>query len=200
MMNRFVFYRKTFFFCVLSFCFLMSFSWAKAGTVYQSTNAQGNVSFSDVPSQDAQTVQVPSLPSSEQSVPPVTTTPTTPQTPPETPVDVYKVFQLIQASDVDAQTQALNPEEIAYIHQSLGNFNVALLISPKIQPDNTLEILLDNVVAFTSPTASTFTLDTPLDPGQHTLSARIVDKEGKVLKESNQLGMFMHRAAGASAK
>lgn len=175
--------------------------------IYRSTDAQGNVIFTDAPSPGATTVDLPppqvySAPvipasnpapaqSATTSTPTTTTTatatnnsnPTTPQAP--------VVYQSLQTSMVTTQiTRSGDPQS--------QTFPVAVAINPALGTGDKVVLLIDNKpTSESSDNSSTqylFTLNLEnIFQGTHTAQAQVVDSNANVKIASNSVTFYVYQ-------
>lgn len=165
-----------------------------AATVYRSTDAQGNVIFSDRPFNDSERISlepltvVPSL-----QVAPSLSKPLTPSTDsprardkenhPGAPFMPYSTFEI--ASPQDEQTL---PTGYA------GSIEVELQIEPALRKDHRVRLLLDGRVSQSAMHTEAFML-TNLNRGEHILQAELLDASGQVRHRSAPVTLYVQRAS-----
>lgn len=154
--------------------------------VYMQKNDEGVTTYSDTPSQNAEKIAIPdnkpvTLPP---AIAPSTDTNGTPSTGMTKNASVhpsYKVFRI--SSPTDQETIQNQP-----------SIPVTIAIDPPMQPGDKIQLFLDGKDRGT-PTESTH-LDAGLvERGTHTLSATIMDANGKVISQSSAVTIFVHHAA-----
>lgn len=157
--------------------------------IYQSVDAQGNVVYSDQPSAHAQTVNLPqnTPPTIPTAPPPSQNAPTLlnalPTTQPND-VTVYKTLSI--TSPVNEQT----------IWDNSGNVSISVNVEPALAANDTIELMLDGQVFASSQSNASFSI-TGVDRGTHVLQVRIVNKDQKVVKVSNVITIYLHKAIAA---
>ncbi|WP_224424443.1 DUF4124 domain-containing protein [Modicisalibacter sp. MOD 31.J] len=167
----------------------LAWSMAQAATVYRTTDAQGNVVFTDRPVDDAQRVDlapltvVPSAsPSSTPSAAPSRETSSSRRAIGQ-PFMPYTTFRI--ASPPDGKTLPTG---------AAGNVQVMLDIEPDLRPDHKVRLLVDGNVSQSALHTSAFML-TNLDRGEHTLRAELLDGDGKVRHRSAPVTLYVQRAS-----
>ena len=150
--------------------------------MYKWTNSQGEVIYSDTP---------PNENTEEIKLPELTTTPAVkfkakpePQNTPEekTTVTSYTSFKL------------LAPVKDAIIRDNSGNVPVSLSLTPNLdtKAGHSISIMVDGATKISNSKQSSATLSN-IDRGTHTVSAKIQDSKGKVLKTSNSVSFSVYR-------
>ena len=184
--------------------FFLFFSLAcQADTIYKQTDAQGNITYTDTPQKDAQTIIVPaeSPPTITSSTPASSPPPTMPAAPGGSPASLaqpgatetaiptaimddtrtpYTSFSLV--SPVDQQTfqnQRLIPVEVSMV--------------PALQLGDKVQLNVDGnpygaLVAGTQLTIG------QLDRGSHTVSAALFSKDNVILKSTNTITIYVQFA------
>lgn len=156
-----------------------------SATVYQSRDAQGNVTFSDIPSTNSTTVTVTPA---QIFQPPV---------PNNTNVDqnqnnnnnnnsnivVYKKFSIV--------LPAATPD--GTIRDNNGTVEITVVMDPMLSPSDKIAIYLDEKPLGKPQSTNMFVLQN-IDRGTHTLQAKIVTDKGVVVMQSKPVTFHMHRA------
>lgn len=161
-----------------------------AQTIYRTTDAQGNVVFTDDPERGGQEVElapvtvVPSRREARIAPPPVgdggaTATPARPGQ----PFMPYDTFRLLAPSHEQA---------IPVGHA--GNVLVELGIEPALREDHRVRLLLDGRVSQSGMHTTTFMLAN-LNPGEHVLQAELLDAGGEVRHRTSPVTIYVHRAS-----
>lgn len=135
--------------------------------IYKSTDAQGNVVYSDSPTKDAKAIELP----------PIAIVPS------------LSAEQIAQANAMRAKARPTANYQLSFIQpiadevvRKPDNIVVALNVSPALANGDNITILLDGVVAANASATSIST--EALDRGAHSLTARITDASGKVIREA----------------
>lgn len=170
--------------------------WAglEAATVYRTTDAQGNVVFSDRPGEDSERVELEPLtvvPSPEPvAVPPATGTRSAGSATPRDgdgavagPFMPYSTFRIL--SPQNEQTLPTGRG---------GNLQVELDIDPDLRDDHRVRLLLDGEVSQSAMHTKAFML-TNLDRGEHVLQAELLDAGGRVRHRSAPVTLYVQRAS-----
>lgn len=152
---------------------------AVATDVYMTRDKDGNVTFSDQPSQGSEAHKVKELPSM-----PAFVAPQTPQEPEqqEEPAIEYTSLGIISPTD-----------ETTIPTGAAGGLTVNGVLSPGLQPGHTIQLLNNNVV-INKGTTTRFKLEY-MDRGEHQLQLRVVDKQEQTLIESNTVTVYVKRAS-----
>jgi hypothetical protein len=141
--------------------------------IYKQTDEQGNVTFTDQPTNQAETIDVP---------PPNTATPIEIQPRPEAPKQ--KEASLYQSLRITA------PENDSIIPNGSGDFSVQISLSPALQDGHQIQLLLNGKV-HQSGSQSLFEL-TSIPRGNHTIEA-LVANEGAELIRSKAIKVQVYR-------
>lgn len=138
--------------------------------IYKTTDARGNVVYTDAPSKEAVPVNLPPL----SIVPSLSPEQIAQANSPAQPAANNRVtrYQLSFAQPLAEQT-VRKPDPVAV--------NVSL--SPELANGDNLTILLDGVVIGNSASASVST--EALDRGAHQISARVMNAAGKIVSEAS---------------
>ncbi|GAB4394017.1 MAG: DUF4124 domain-containing protein [Gammaproteobacteria bacterium] len=146
-------------------------SWAD---VYQWTDNNGVVHFSDEPREGAKKLQLPDV---QHYSPPINKSISTKQ-----PSAVKFSYDSITILEPKPETTYRNED-----------VNVVVDIKPTLQPGDKLQVLLNQQVVGKPQQQTTFKL-TNVERGAHNVSVQIISDQGNVLKESSAVTFFMHRA------
>lgn len=160
---------------------------AEAASVYRTTDAQGNVVFTDKSVDNAERVDLEPLtvvPAVGVDVAP----PPTQRAEPAAsragqPFMPYSTFRI--AAPEDGQTLPTG---------AAGNVQVRLAIEPTLREDNQVRLLVDGVVSQSALNSSAFML-TNLDRGEYTLVAELLDAAGQVRHRSAPVTLYVQRAS-----
>jgi hypothetical protein len=152
-----------------------------ADRIYRSVDAHGNVVFSDQPPNDhAQPLELPPLMTfeapDESALPP-------PRPRPEPARPAYEKLAIVAPANDEA------------VRSNVGDVSIRAQLAPGLQREHTLELVLDgNVAARSSDGSGVFNL-TNVHRGTHVVSARVVDRDGRVLIESPSSKFHMLQAS-----
>jgi hypothetical protein len=157
--------------------------------IYMQKNADGNVTYSDVPFSNAQPVSL----SPANSVPSTTSTPATgntvapaigtTSTSAEEPAatDYYNTFTMISPA---------NNETI----QNQPVITVKVATDPEIRAGDTVQVFLDGK-PWDKPVPGTSINLVNVERGEHTLYAKLLDNKQQTIKQTNAIKIFVHRAS-----
>ncbi len=149
--------------------------------IYQQQDPQGNITYSDVPLSGSKTVTQPQSNTST-----ITQTPSTPNVSLKKPTTP-------NANSVYNNFSISIPQDQATI-QNQPEFTVKLALEPSLQNGDKIQVILDGQ-PWGTPEAST-AINMPLvDRGSHQLSARIIDKNQQVIKETQTITIYVHHAS-----
>ncbi|MDG2046942.1 MAG: DUF4124 domain-containing protein [Halioglobus sp.] len=155
-----------------------------ADAIYRTTDAHGNAVFTDTPPPDGSV-------SEQVDLVPINTTP-----PP----------QAVFMPAPDRNTGEEQPEALAYtvsisapldnttIPLGPGNFSVTSTVSAALGANNSLQLFLDGAPEGEPQRATTWAL-TNVFPGQHDLTAAVIDGSGAILALSPAVRIFVLRTS-----
>ena len=137
--------------------------------VYRSVDELGNTIFTDKPQKDSEKVDLPGL--------------TTYESPPYKEIKAEKTKKPITAFTSYTEFKILSPASKETIRDANGNISVNLLITPELQVrlGHQIVLFIDGTKVANT-TVSKYKL-TNMDRGAHTLSAQIVNSNGKPFSE-----------------
>ncbi|MCH4565276.1 DUF4124 domain-containing protein [Halomonas sp. EGI 63088] len=175
---------------VLAFGLAVSLA-AQAQTIYRTTDAQGNVVFTDNPERGGEEVELSPLtvvPSrevrQEQAVPRVEGSGAAAvSASPGQPFMPYDGFRILAPA---------HEETLPTGHA--GNVQVELGIEPELREDHRVRLLLDGQVSQSAMHTSAFML-TNLNRGEHVLQAELLDASGEVRHRTPPVTLYVQRAS-----
>ena len=146
--------------------------------VYKSTNAAGEVVYSDKPTKGAEVMEMPALPT--YTAPPVAE-----------PVAGSKESA---EKAVYGELVFVKPEDDATIRDNRGIINAELKLVPalRIRSNHRIQFYLDGE-PYGEPGTSTRTIMGNVDRGEHNLSASVLDSDGDVVISSDFVIVHLHR-------
>ncbi|TFH87793.1 DUF4124 domain-containing protein [Billgrantia azerbaijanica] len=161
---------------------------AGATTVYRTTDAQGNVVFTDDPERGGERVElepVTVVPSREAGAAPRAQPETTqrPESAPGRPFMPYDRFRI--ATPADEETLPTG---------AAGNVAVELAIVPPLREDHRVRLLLDGRVSQSALHTDAFLLNN-LPRGEHVLQAELLDAGGEVRHRTEPVTLYVQRAS-----
>jgi hypothetical protein len=164
-------------FCI---CLLSALSLTAQAEVYKSIGPDGTVIFTDQPTEGAEKVYIPPVPT--YSAPKLPEIRTREETETQTGAARYSAFAIA------------SPAPEATIRDNTGSVPLRLRIEPALQTDlgHRIQYQVDGVDQ-QEPTAATGITFSNLDRGSHTLSAKLLDADGAVLKSAAPVTIFVHR-------
>lgn len=158
---------------------LMALSTSLQAEIYKWTDSDGNVHFSDKAHQGAETIQLP----------PVQT-----YSPPKEEAPSAPVLNNASTNDVAYTSVAfVQPVDQATVRDNRGNFSVVINVEPTLDPDDKIQLLLDGNPIGTPKNTTALQL-TGVNRGSHSLQAQILNSDGQVLKSSEIITIYLHRA------
>jgi hypothetical protein len=147
--------------------------------IYKSTNADGEVVYSDTPTQGSEKVKMPSLPTyTPPPMPPAGTT----QVQAQEKADFYKSFVIVSPANEET------------IRNNLGILNIEAQLTPALQVrlNHRVQFFL-NGEPYGKPVGKTSLTISNLDRGDYNLSATVVDADGNALISTGDVVLFMKR-------
>lgn len=184
--------RKAIVLCLLG---LVLAQGALATTIYRTTDAQGNVIFTDDPERGGEPVElapltvIPSQVEGRQAELPRVegVTPRVSEMPgqPFMPYDTFRIRSPAHGADLPASYA--------------GNLQVELDIEPALRPDHRVRLLVDGQVSQTAMHTRAFML-TGLERDEYVLQAELLDAQGQVRHRTAPVSLFVQRANVTSAQ
>lgn len=156
-----------------------------SGQIYQYRDSQGNLYFTDKPTQGAQKIEV-----KEPEVIPVPV-PAIPD-PSETPMTV-KPEVMINQANYYKNLAITSPIPDETIRNNIGLIDVNIEIQPELRGGDRVVLFLDGQNAGESLSARSFTLQN-IDRGTHVIQFKILDAGGKQIGASEPVNVHVHRA------
>lgn len=157
-----------------------------AAEIYKSTDAEGNVIYTDRPaSKDAEAVDIP---------PPTTYTPVkilpTPAAAQSSPApQVFKGYKSVRIS---------TPENDSTLTDPSGRLELTVAVEPSLQTEHKVRILMDSdQIAEQNSTKFVFE---NLDRGTHTLQAFIIDAQGRAIDLAEPITIHVRRPSAIFRK
>ncbi|XOV84065.1 MAG: DUF4124 domain-containing protein [bacterium] len=173
--------------CLLTIAFITWVSPVSAA-IYKTTDAQGNVVFTDIPPRDnAQSVELTQGNLYQPALSSPAATPASPDA------------QAEQDPAADAPSAGYDriaitsPAHDESLRENTGNINVTVAMDPALDTSagHRLQVLVDGQVAGEAPGA-TISLQN-VDRGTHTLIAQVIDANNSVLASSDAVVVHLHR-------
>ena len=161
---------------------------AHGQTIYRTTDAQGNVVFTDDPDLGGEQVElapvtvVPSRGSADagQVAPRRDSAPATSR--PGQPFMPYDSFRIISPT-----------HEQAFPVGAAGNVAVDLGISPDLREDHRVRLLVDGQISQSAMHTSAFMVPN-MNPGEHVLQAELLDARGGIRHRTSPVTIYVLRA------
>lgn len=145
--------------------------------IYTQTNADGSVTYSDVPFKNAEAVSL--SPGNSVSSKPATAKTSANSSATASTTDYYKSFKLI------------SPENNASI-QNQPVITVTVATEPEFRSGDVVQVYLDGK-PWSEPVSGTRIDMVNVERGEHTLSATLMDSNRQTLKQSDTIKIFVHR-------
>jgi len=167
------------------FCLLLIISTNLfAEKIYQWTDEQGNTVFSDKPHPDAKQIDVPKLPSFESKV-----------TPQVKENSTKKSSKKSTNSQVIYQTlHIVSPKQEETIWSNPGVIMVNVDLKPALAKKDKLIVTVDGNKKGETTSGNSIEL-TGIDRGTHSIQAKIIDANGKVVKTSQSITVYLHKTS-----
>jgi hypothetical protein len=160
-----------------SFAFGIFLVFSASAQIYKHVDEDGNVTFSDTPSEDAQRIEV--NPTNTTQPPPANAFPALPPEPEPVAGESYEVA-------------ITSPANETIIPRGPGNFSVTASVSPSLGPDHKLQLMMDGSPREEPQTSTAWDL-TNVFRGEHNLQVAIIDAEGEQLGISEPVTVFVFR-------
>ncbi|MDG2273402.1 MAG: DUF4124 domain-containing protein [Halioglobus sp.] len=155
---------------------------AVAETIYRSTDAQGNVRFTDTPPTDGSQAQ-------QIDIQPTNTAPA----PQELHVPAKRMVSSNEQQDAKTYSVSITaPANETTIAIGPGNFSVSASIGDELSPSESLQLFMDGS-ALGEPQEETTWALTNVFRGQHDLTVAILDPSGSILAVSQAVRVFVLR-------
>lgn len=174
---------------VLTLVLVMTFGVAaEAQTIYRTTDAQGNVVFTDNPDRGGEQVElapvtvVPSRGEARagQAAPRLGSVPAS--TSPGQPFMPYDSFRIVSPT-----------HEQAFPVGAAGNITVDLGVEPGLREDHRVRLLVDGQVSQSAMHTTAFMVPN-MNPGEHVLQAELLDAGGEVRHRTSPVTIYVLRA------
>lgn len=181
----------------LLFVCLMTFSVGYAA-VYK-TVEDGSVSYTDTPENGATEVS-PTVANQVSSTLPDTTPPTPAksnslnQSAKPSAIEPTPVKSSVPAGDMPYNTFAIESPADQETIQNQPLFSVKIKLDPPLQDGDKVQLMLDGQ-PFGAPSTTMEISVENVDRGEHRLSAVLLDKRNTVIKRSNVITIYIHRAS-----
>nr|WP_163501234.1 DUF4124 domain-containing protein [Halomonas socia] len=164
---------------------------AQATSIYRTTDAQGNVVFTDNPERGGEQVELNPLtvvPSGQrapapQPLPEVSASPSSSSQAPSAPFMPYSTFRIA----------APRNEETLQTGEA-GNLQVQLGIEPALREDHRVRLLVDGAVSQSALHSEVFMVGN-LERGERVLQAELLDASGEVRHRSAPVTLYVQRAS-----
>lgn len=166
-------------------------SWVTHAGVYMQNNPDGTVTYSDRPTQNSVKVSIPAIintaPAAKSNIAPVNKSidgisniPTNNNVASEA-LKQYTVFKITSPSDGDTL-------------QNQANITIEVEIQPELMNDDKVQVVMDGKLTG-YPIASKHLTVTEVSRGQHEIYVVIVNKDQTIVKKSNKITLYVHRAS-----
>ncbi len=162
---------------LLSLIFLFV-TYVHAETVYKTVDAEGNIVFSDVPSDGAEEITIKKA----QAI-----------NPPKA-----RSFKLSPAEDKPNKFNYTkltidNPENDATIHGGDGNVNITATLEPELNENDVIVLFMDGKEMLSGRSAQFLLAN--VDRGTHSISVAVKNEDDNVLKRSDKVTFHVRRTS-----
>ncbi len=144
--------------------------------IYQWTDTNGSVHFSDKPTAGAKEIILPKTP--------VYSSPDSKESPSRVRVKKQRASYSFLRIE--------NPKNEETVRNNQGAATVAIAIKPGLQPGNAVQLIVDGA-PLGEPQESLVFQVRELYRGSHTIAAQVVDSSGDVIISSDPITIFVHR-------
>lgn len=155
---------------------------AASADIYRSVDENGNVVFSDTPSEGAEKIEVKEA----QTVDSPSTQPFRYDPPPAEQPPRYQSLAIT------------SPQDDQSVRANAGNVSVSMSVTPGLRGGDRLVLLMDGKQV-ASGSSTSVSMDN-VDRGSHTLQARVIDRNGKTLASSDPVTFHLLRHSVQHAK
>ena len=153
-----------------------------AADIYRYVDDDGNVVFTDEPREGAERIESAEPESSYQFH--------RPQSRPTQPADDDDGDDEAAYTDV----RIVQPEDEGTVRDNQGYVEVAVSVDPQLQPGHAVQFVLDGEPQG-SPDRSLTRRLADVHRGEHQVRARILDRDGNSVAESDSVTFYMHQAS-----
>ena len=157
---------------------------AAYGAIYVNQNSNGNIEYTDTPTNNSQKVDVPAVNTTGRASP-APTSQTRPANNASTAVaaaqsspNAYTSFEIVSPK---AEETIQNQQVVA----------VQLKVEPNLNEGDKIQLILDNQPAGT-PTPTMYQELPNVPRGTHTLSAEIINSQNQVIKQTATITIYIH--------
>lgn len=155
-------------------------TYGASNTVFKTRDANGNPVFSDQAGEDAEEVKV--------DAPQTFTAPPQPRFSLDEPAE-----EEVTTGPAYERLEILSPEHDSAFRNNAGNITVQMAVSPPLQANHVLEVLIDGRVAKSQKSAAPALVEN-VDRGTHQFQLRIVEEEsGETLQSSKSVTATLQR-------
>ncbi len=148
--------------------------------IYKSTDADGNVTYSDQPDKSAEPVDVRDI----NAIPAVKT--------PEPDKKAVDSPSTVQKTVTYRSVRIVEPADDAGIGHGPGDFTVRANSKPKLAKGHVLQLYMDGKAYGDANTTGSFAL-TNINRGTHKLKVSVINADGKTLKSSKAIKVNVFR-------
>lgn len=152
-------------------------------TIYRHVDSDGNVTFSDQPSDGAEAMDIGS-PSSYRSPPSPTPRERQPRER-ETEQEPEAVYE---------QVRIISPADESTVRDNQGLVTVRAETRPGLRQGHRLAVLVNGEQRGEPQRSYSFTVD-EIHRGEHTIQVRVIDRDGQSVAESAPHTIYMHQAS-----
>lgn len=152
-------------------------TFVSAETVYKTRDAEGNIIFSDVPSEGAETIEIEEV--------------QTLKIPEAKRLDDRPTTKLTPKETIYTRLEITSPENDATIRSNEGIVNISVEMEPVLDEKHAIVFLMDGKEVSSGKSLQLSLKD--LVRGTHTVTAIVKNEKDKVLKRSGKLVFHLHK-------
>ncbi len=166
---------------------LTAVSCGASGQIFRTVDANGNVVFTDIAPVD----RSGQTPSTAVTVPPTNTVPA-----PAAPAARTNDAPAVTAEVPYTAVTVVSPPDGESIRENAGNVRIEAATTPPLRADHRLLLILNGTPSGVAAVNGVFQLSN-VDRGSHTVSVRVVDRDGGTIIESRTTTFHLMRAAAS---
>jgi len=165
---------------IIQLLLIITFSLSvSAETIYKTRDAEGNIIFSDVPTEGAEEIKIQEAQTLNLPMP--------------KRVGERATTKLSPKAIDYAEFKIINPQHDSTIHSNEGVINVSITLTPELDEKHIIVFLMDGKQVSAGKSLQ-LSLNN-LDRGTHNVTAMIKDEENTVLKRSNNITFHLRKAS-----
>lgn len=162
---------------LLILLFLLLYATGGAAEIYRTVDKNGNVIFSDKPTEDSEKIQLKET----TTIKSLNTESSSPATTPSTKEKIIPYKSITITAPADDET----------IRENAGNVSVKVAVDPMLQPGDEVVVYLDGEEKMKR-AGGAFNLEN-IDRGTHQIRASVKDQDGHIVISSKSTTFYLHR-------